>query len=294
MGQSAFDPTGRAGSAQHLRAADTERSVIVQPLPKKSLGQHWLYDEPALQAMAEAARVTTADTIVEIGPGLGTLTKVLLARGAKVTAVEFDRDLAAKLPQNIHLEDGPLDGQLTVANEDILRFDFSAVPAPYKVVANIPYYLTSNLIRVLSESSNPPNRSVLLIQKEVAERVCAEPGDMSILSVTAQFYWEVSLGRVVEAELFTPPPKVDSQILIMQYRPQPLFDDVDTKQFFRLVKAGFSQKRKTLTNSLSGGLAISKEDARGLLRSADIAENTRAQALSLDEWHELYLASQNA
>jgi 16S rRNA (adenine1518-N6/adenine1519-N6)-dimethyltransferase len=253
-------------------------------LPKKSLGQHWLYDESALAAMADAAEVTAGDTVVEIGPGLGTLTKVLLERGAKVTAVEFDRDLAAKLAS----EDGTLNGELTVVNEDILRFDFSRVPAPYKVAANIPYYLTSNLIRVLSESANPPNRSVLLIQKEVAERVCAQPGVMSILSVTAQYYWEVSLGRVVEAELFTPPPKVDSQILIMKYRQQPLFPDVDTKQFFRLVKAGFSQKRKTLTNSLSGGLAINKDDAKALLEKAGIEPSTRAQALSLDDWHKLY------
>jgi 16S rRNA (adenine1518-N6/adenine1519-N6)-dimethyltransferase len=111
---------------------------------------------------------------------------------------------------------------------------------------------------------------------------------MSILSVTAQFYWEVSLEREVPAELFTPPPKVDSQILIMKYRQQPLFPDVDTKQFFRLVKAGFSQKRKTLTNSLSGGLAISKDDAKALLEKAGIEPSTRAQARSLDDWHKLY------
>jgi 16S rRNA (adenine1518-N6/adenine1519-N6)-dimethyltransferase len=166
--------------------------------------------------------------------------------------------------------------------------------AGYKVVANIPYYLTSNLIRVLSESSNPPSTAVLLIQKEVAERVCAVPGQMSILSVTAQYFWQVSVGPIVPAELFTPPPKVDSQVLILEYRPQPLFADVDTKQFFRLVKAGFSQKRKTLVNALSGGLSISKDHAKELLDKADIVRNTRAQALSLDEWHALYVASQNA
>jgi 16S rRNA (adenine1518-N6/adenine1519-N6)-dimethyltransferase len=121
------------------------------------------------------------------------------------------------------------------------------------------------------------------------------PGDMSILSVTAQYYWEVSLGRIVEAELFTPAPKVDSQILIMRYRTEPLFEDVDTKQFFRLVKAGFSQKRKTLQNSLSGGLAISKDQAKALLDTADIPVNTRAQMLSLDDWYALHdIYSQNA
>jgi 16S rRNA (adenine1518-N6/adenine1519-N6)-dimethyltransferase len=234
--------------------------------------------------MADAAKVKVGDITVEIGPGLGTLTKVLLERGAKVTAVEFDRDLADILASQA----GSIGGDLTVVNEDILRFDFSAMPSPYKVVANIPYYLTSNLIRVLSESVNPPTHAVLLIQKEVAERVCARAGSMSILSVTAQYYWEVSLGLLVPAELFTPPPKVDSQILVLNHREKPLFTDVDSRRFFRLVKAGFSQKRKTLVNSLSGGLAISKDDAKAMLVEAGIPSTTRAQALSLNEWHALY------
>ncbi len=259
--------------------------------PKKALGQHWLEDAGALQAMCDSAAVASTDTVVEIGPGLGTLTRRLLGRAKEVIAVEFDPDLAA----NLHLEVGPLDTHLTVVHADILQFDFSSVPQPYKVVANIPYYLTSNLIRTLSESSNPPTDAVILIQKEVAERVCAEPGNMSILSVTAQYHWEVSLGRTVEAELFTPPPKVDSQILIMKYRAEPLFEDIDTKQFFRLVKAGFSQKRKTLVNSLSGGLAIGKDEAKTMLDAADIPTTSRAQMLSLDDWYALYdVTSQNA
>lgn len=255
--------------------------------PKKSLGQHWLYDEATLDSIVDAAGVTAGDTVLEIGPGLGTLTRRLLARGAHVTAVEFDPALAQNLSKSL-LEDGPIEGDLTVVHEDILRFDLTRLPAGYKVVANIPYYLTSNLIRTLSESANPFSAAAILIQKEVAERVAARPGQMSILSVSAQFYCEVSLGPVVPAELFTPPPKVDSQVLILEYRQQPLFEDVDTKQFFRLVKAGFSQKRKTLVNSLSGGLAISKDEARQLLEAADIPENTRAQALSLEDWYALY------
>lgn len=181
-----------------------------------------------------------------------------------------------------------MNGKLTVVNEDILGFDFASVPHPYKVVANIPYYLTSNLLRVLSESTNPPVSAVLLMQKEVAQRVCTEPGSMSILSVTAQFYWEVSLGRIVEASLFEPAPKVDSQILIMTYRQQPLFDTVDSKLFFRLVKAGFGQKRKTLENALSGGLALPKPKVGELLESADIAPSARAQTLALEDWYRLY------
>jgi 16S rRNA (adenine1518-N6/adenine1519-N6)-dimethyltransferase len=254
----------------------------MQPIPKKSLGQHWLDDDDALGAMVDAVDVQDTDTVLEIGPGLGTLTKHLVGRAKDVVAVEFDRDLAGNLAKRVQNEN------LTVVHEDILSFDFASVTAPYKVVANIPYYLTSNLIRVMSESTNPPEAAAILIQKEVAERVCAKPGDMSILSVTAQYYWEVSLGRMVEAELFTPPPKVDSQILIMKYRKEPLFEDVDSKQFFRLVKAGFSQKRKTLQNALSGGLSISKEQSKEMLDAADITINTRAQALPLDDWYALY------
>jgi 16S rRNA (adenine1518-N6/adenine1519-N6)-dimethyltransferase len=257
-------------------------------IPKKSLGQHWLHDEATLQAICDAAAVSGTDTVLEIGPGLGTLTKLLVGRAKEVVAVEFDTILAANLPHQVRATN------LKVVQQDILSFDLTTMPAGYKVVANIPYYLTSNLIRVLSESNNPPATAVLLIQKEVAERVCAVPGQMSILSVTAQYFWEVSVGPIVPAELFTPPPKVDSQVLILQYRSQPLFTDVDTKQFFRLVKAGFSQKRKTLVNALSGGLSISKDQAKALLDKADIPQNTRAQALSLEEWHELYQTRQNA
>jgi 16S rRNA (adenine1518-N6/adenine1519-N6)-dimethyltransferase len=260
-------------------------------IPKKSLGQHWLHDESTLRAIVDAAGVSAGDHVLEIGPGLGTLTRQLLARAAQVTAVEFDETLATNLGREI----GSPKDNLTVVQSDILRFDLTSLPARYKVVANIPYYLTSNLIRVLSESSNPFNTAAILIQKEVAERVAAAPGQMSILSVSAQFYCEVSLGPVVGRALFTPPPKVDSQVLVLKYRTEPLFDGVDPKQFFRLVKAGFSQKRKTLVNSLSAGLALTKDQTRDMLSTADIPENTRAQALSLDDWYALYeVAAQRA
>ncbi len=257
--------------------------------PKKSLGQHWLNDEATLAAICESAGVQPGDPVLEVGPGLGTLTRQLLRRGAHVTAVEFDQYLAANLSKNVR-GDGSIDVDLTVVSEDILHFDLTQLPPGYKVVANIPYYLTSNLIRVLCESSNPFSTAAILIQKEVAQRVAAGPGQMSILSVSAQYYCEVSLGSFVPKELFTPPPKVDSQVLELSYRQQPLFEDVDTKQFFRLVRAGFSQKRKTLENALSGGLAIGKEEARALLQAAGVPASTRAQALSLADWHKLYLS----
>jgi 16S rRNA (adenine1518-N6/adenine1519-N6)-dimethyltransferase len=256
-----------------------------QPAPKKSLGQHWLYDEASLLAMCEAARLQEDDTVLEIGPGLGTLTQLLTDGARQVVAVEFDEKLARELPGRAKADN------LEVIPEDILKFDFTRLPAGYKVIANIPYYLTSNLIRVLSETPNPPSTAVLLLQKEVAERVAAKPGDMSILSVTAQFYWEVGLGEEVPAHLFTPPPKVDSRILIMQHRPKPLFPGVDTKAFFRLIKAGFAQRRKTLLNSLSAGLQLSREKVQAICEKAGIDPKRRAQTLSLGEWHALYQAS---
>jgi len=253
-----------------------------EPITKKSLGQHWLHDSDTLEAIAASAKITDQDTVLEIGPGLGTLTKLLVQQAQNVVAVEFDEALARDLPRRVAASN------LEVVSQDILQLDFTQLPPDYKIVANIPYYLTSNLIRIISETTNPPSTAVLLIQKEVAERAAAEPGAMSLLSVTAQYYWEVSLGQVVPAELFTPPPKVDSQILILERRAEPLFEDLDAQQFFRLVKAGFSQKRKTLLNSLSGGLQLEKPKVKAICEAADIDSGRRAQTLSLDDWYALY------
>lgn len=252
-----------------------------QPSAKKSLGQHWLNDRASLEAMCEAAGVGPADTVLEIGPGLGSLTKLLAARAEQVIAIELDEKLARELPDRV-----PADN-LQVVMQDILKFGFTSLPPGYKVVANIPYYLTSHLIRVLSDTPNRPAAAALLVQKEVAERVAARPGDMSLLSVAAQFHWQVSLGREVPARLFTPPPKVDSQILILNERPELLFD-VEPKTFFRLVKAGFTQRRKTLLNNLSAGLQLGRDQVQAICQAAGIDPGRRAQTLSLDEWHSLY------
>lgn len=252
--------------------------------PKKSLGQHWLFDIDALDAMADSADVSTGDHILEIGPGLGTLTQILLERGAIVTAVELDQNLFNKLQ---HRDFGQFNKNLTLVNQDILKFDLTSLPASYKLVANIPYYLTSNLIRLISETTNSPSQAAVLMQKEVAQRAAAKPGNLSVLGVTAQYFWEVGLGREVAAELFTPPPKVDSQILILNRRPGQVFSDVGQKDYFRTVKAGFSQKRKTLLNSLSGGLGLAKEEVKKACAVAGIDPARRAQTLSLEEWHQL-------
>ncbi len=256
-----------------------------EPLAKKSLGQHWLSDAVTLNDIVACAKLTSQDTVLEIGPGLGSLTILLAQEAKQVVAVEFDRQLAAQLPRRVKADN------LQVVQQDILRFDFTTLPPAYKIVANIPYYLTGKLLRVLSETANPPTIAVLLLQKEVAERVAAQPSKMSILSVTTQFYWQVSLGRLVPAKLFTPPPKVDSQVLVLKQRTAPLFTDIDPKQFFLLVKAGFAQPRKTLLNNLSSGLHVSREAAQTICQAAEVDAGRRAQTLSLDEWHSLYQAA---
>lgn len=248
------------------------------------MGQHWLNDEFSLEAICEAAAVTSDDVVLEIGPGLGSLTKLLVSKAKRVIAIEFDEKLAAALPMRIGADN------LEVISQDILTFDFTTMPANYKIIANIPYYLTNNLIRAISETPNSPQVATILVQKEVAQRAAAKPGAMSLLSVTAQFYWEVSLGEEVAAELFTPPPKVNSQILIMNYRTKPLFTDVDERAFFRVVKSGFAQRRKTLLNSLSSGLQLDKEVIEEACSQNDIDPGRRAQTLSLQEWYRLYTA----
>ncbi|MBX4188757.1 16S rRNA (adenine(1518)-N(6)/adenine(1519)-N(6))-dimethyltransferase RsmA, partial [Candidatus Saccharibacteria bacterium] len=208
---------------------------------KKSLGQHWLKDEPTLISVCESADIGKNDTVLEIGPGQGDLTRQLVKRAGRVIAVELDDQLARALPKQITAQN------LEVIRQDILKFDLTTLPAVYKVVANIPYYLTSNLLRTLSESNNPPQGIALLVQKEVAERVAAGPGQMSVLSVSVQLYYQAKLGPIVPAELFQPPPKIDSQVIILQLRPEPLFKDLDAKLFFRIVKAGFAGRRKKLS-----------------------------------------------
>ncbi|HSX28271.1 MAG TPA: 16S rRNA (adenine(1518)-N(6)/adenine(1519)-N(6))-dimethyltransferase RsmA [Candidatus Saccharimonadales bacterium] len=251
---------------------------------KKSLGQHWLHDETALLAVADAAEVGPDDTVLEVGPGLGTLTNVLVQRAHKVVAVEFDTDLARDLSSRV------LADNLEVIHQDILAFDLSKLPRDYKVAANIPYYLTSKLVRLLLESPKPPAMTALLVQKEVAERMAAQPGALSILGISVQFYCEATLREMVPAKLFTPPPEVDSQIIQLVRRSHPLFTDVTPQQYFRIVRAGFSEKRKKLRSSLSGGLHLSKEAADAWLATAQISPEARAQELSLEDWHRLVTA----
>lgn len=251
---------------------------------KKSLGQHWLKDVAMLETICKAANLTKNDTVLEIGPGLGDLTRQLAKRAGRVIAVEKDDELADYLSREVPA------GNLKVHRADILQFDLTDLPVDYKVVANIPYYLTSKLLRNLTESANPPLDMVLLIQKEVAERIAAGPGQMSLLAVSVQLYYQPKLGPVIAARLFEPAPKVDSQVIVLTRRPKPLFEDLNSRLFFQIVKAGFSGRRKKLRGSLAAGLHLSKEQADYLLESAGIDGDLRAQNLSLEDWHKLYKA----
>ena len=249
--------------------------------PKKSLGQHWLKDPEILADIAEAAELTSDDVVLEIGPGLGTLTSRLLARANSVTAVEFDTDLARKLP-------GQFPGKkLAVVNQDILQFDLNQLPKNYKVVANVPYYITSKIVEKLMTAENKPSIAVLLVQKEVAERIAAEAGNMSVLSVSVQIFAEAELDIEVPRQFFTPPPKVDSQVVVLRTRNNPLITPEDQRDFFRIVKAGFSAKRKKLRSSLSGGLGIGKGMAEELLKNAGISPDARAEDLAIEDWKRL-------
>jgi 16S rRNA (adenine1518-N6/adenine1519-N6)-dimethyltransferase len=249
--------------------------------PEKSLGQNFLLDESALERIVETSGVTNLETVLEIGAGLGNLTRYLAMAARSVVAVELDEGL---LPLLRHvLEPFP---NIRIVQGDILALDPGQLisEGSYLVVANIPYYITSALIRHLLESRRPPSRLVLTIQKEVARRICAAPGDLSLLALSVQVYGAPHITAYIPAGAFYPPPKVDSAILRVDLYPTPHIPQPLLDSFFHLSKAGFSQKRKTLRNALSGGLAWSTARAGELLQTAQIDPFRRAETLSLDEW----------
>ncbi len=254
---------------------------------KKVLGQHWLHDKVSLRAIVKAANIQAGDVVLEIGSGQGSLTDELLRAKAKVIALEYDTELITHLHNKYDTRPST---EIIIQEGDIRRFDLNKMPPGYKIVANIPYYLTANVLRMLTETDHKPAVAVILVQKEVAERVAAKPGYMSALSAIVQLYYLVSLGLVVPSGMFTPSPKVDSQLLVLQWRPRPLFKDVSQRQFIQLIKLGFAQPRKTLANNLRAGFVLSKEDSEALINAAGLTTSVRAQALSLQDWYKLYLA----
>jgi 16S rRNA (adenine1518-N6/adenine1519-N6)-dimethyltransferase len=251
---------------------------------RKGLGQNFLQDPLALEKIVEAAQVQSTDIVLEIGAGLGSLTRYLAVAAKEVVAVELDPGLLPPLKmilspyRNVRLVHG-----------DILEFSPSdLLPQPgYLVVANIPYYITSAVIRHLLESDPKPRRIVLTIQKEVAQRICATPGDMSLLALSVQVYGKPHIAVDIPARAFFPAPKVDSSVLCLDIYDVPQIQPDLLETFFQLIKAGFSQKRKTIRNSLSSGLHISRVEAEKMLASAGIDPQCRAETLSIEEWEAL-------
>ncbi len=248
--------------------------------PKKGLGQHFLIDQASLEAIIAAASVRPSDTVLEIGPGLGVMTTLLVERAKRVVAVEADGTLAELLTRRHP-------ANLEVMAESILDFDLRQMGLEYKVVANLPYYLTSKIFQLLFEAETPPSQMAVLVQREVAERITAGPGDMSVLALTVQYYAQARLVAVLGRHKFWPAPKVDSAILQVVRRPQPVFA-AEPGKLFRLIKAGFGERRKMLRNSLAGGLNASPELVSQLLAQAGIASTARAQELELADWQRLY------
>jgi 16S rRNA (adenine1518-N6/adenine1519-N6)-dimethyltransferase len=262
--------------------------------PKRSLGQNFLVDERHLTDIIQAADLQPDDTVLEIGPGLGVLTHRLAARAGRVVAVELDDQLVGILNDqfgdhaNVEIVHGDILASDPVElTKSVVDHHRSSI-ADYKVVANLPYYITSPVLRHLLEASKPPSLAVVMVQEEVAERICAEPGQMSILAVSVQFYASPSIVCHVSASAFYPQPKVDSAVLCLEILPEAAVPNVDPERFFRIVRAGFSQKRKQLLNSLSAGLQTSKDQARAACEAAGIDPRRRAQTLSLGEWGRLY------
>ena len=269
-------------------AAETRTILRAHGLhPRKALGQNFLIDREALDSVVRAARLSPGDLVLEVGPGVGTLTAALAQHDVDVVAVELDEGLAVALrAQTAALP------RVRVVAGNILRMDLNEIiPTiePYKVVANIPYYITAPIVRHFLEGAHRPTVMVLMVQKEVAQRLTAGPGDLSLLGVSAQFYARVETVRVVPASSFLPPPQVDSAIVRLTPYTTPPLPVGDPARFFALVKAGFGEKRKQLHNALTHGLAhIPARDLDAALDAAGIDRTRRAETVSLDEWAALY------
>lgn len=251
---------------------------------KKSLGQNFLVDEGALEKVAAAADLKAEDEVLEIGPGLGSLTRHLAQAARRVVAVELDQSLLPALESVVGRYPN-----VEVIPGDILSLrplSFALQPS-YKVVANIPYYITSAVIRHLLEAETRPALIVLTVQREVAERICAAPGDMSLLAVSVQFYAVPRIVARIAAGAFYPKPAVDSTVLRLEVLPRPAVSVSDPDHFFRVVKAGFSQKRKQLRNALSGGLRMEAAEVEAVMARAGLDPKRRAETLTLEEWGRL-------
>ncbi|MBC7264226.1 MAG: ribosomal RNA small subunit methyltransferase A [Chloroflexi bacterium] len=268
------------GLSKSLRALFTEFGFR----PDKALGQNFLRDERLLPRILAAAEISPDDTIIEVGAGFGVLTRALAERARRVVAVEVDRRLIPILEHRL--------SDLTnvkLVHADVLSISPVALLAPesppyYKVVANLPYYITSPTLRHFLESEQKPTRMVVMLQREVAERIIAKPGDMSLLAVSVQFYARPKIIAHISRHSFYPPPEVDSALVRLDLYETPPYDVPEPGIFFDIVRAGFGQRRKQLRNSLARGLGLTTEQVVKLLNNCGINPTHRAEDLSLDEW----------
>ena len=267
----------------------------------KSLGQNFLVDENVLNKIIQAAKLNKNDMVIEVGPGLGVLTKELSEKCKQVIAIEKDKKLAELLekefsdfphPNLLPQGEGVTFANIKIINNDILKINLENLikkynpDEKYKLVSNIPYYITSPVIKLFLENKIQPQVIILLVQKEVAERICARPGKLSTLALSVQIYGKPEIIGYVDKSSFYPEPKVDSAILKIGGIKKEFSDDYYGK-IFKIIKIGFSSKRKKLVNNLSAGLYISKNKASEILQKAKINLNARAQELELEDWERL-------
>jgi len=268
------------------------------------LGQNFLKDENVVAKIIKAADLKSDDVVLEVGPGKGVLTKELAQLSNKVIAVEKDGELAKKTAGNFQFSifnfqsisnDSILNfkNNTAIISGDILEINLNKLlevndVVSYKVIANIPYYITSKIIRLFLESENPPSEMILMVQKEVAERIVAKPGQMSILAASVQYYAEAEILFEVPREAFDPAPEVDSAVIrITMSKEQKTIDKQEINKFFKIVKAGFCARRKTLVNNLSNSFHLNKKEVEEKLEAIGIASAARAQELSVEDWKKL-------
>ncbi len=260
------------------------RQLGVQPT--RALGQNFLIDGTALATIVAAGEVTADTFVVEVGPGLGVLTWELVRSAGQVIAIELDSRLAARLRTEFAMH-----SNLTIYQQDVLTIDVAQMTQgqAYRVVANLPYAITSPVLRLFLEATHPPDLMTVLVQREVAQRICAEPGDMSVLAHAMQIRAVPELVAVVAPESFMPAPAVYSAVLRLRRRPTPLVDPLEEPGVMKVIKAGFLHARKQLGNSLASGLAAhglhcDRSTVQELLRTCDIDPMRRAETVSIDEW----------
>jgi len=259
----------------------TGKNLIVA---QKSLGQHWLEDQQILNQIVDLAD-STCQSVIEIGPGLGDLTAILLNRQFRVLAVEIDQKLINLLQKKFQLE---VKNQiLSLINQDIRQFNFDQLDYNYQIIANIPYYLTSYLLQILTNLKHKPLQATLLVQDEVAKRLVAPIGQLSLLSISVLLDYQVEYGFLVDKSFFNPIPKINSAVVVLKPRYETYFPDIDKQKFLKFVALGFQQKRKKIINSLSAYRG--QNNLRLTLEKIHLSGDLRAQNLSLEDWYNLYV-----